>query len=392
MVGGRLPLSRVVRVRFWEMVRAGQLPKPAARLVGVSYETGRRWFAEAGGVIGNAPCLLGDRYLSLAEREEISRGLHAGRSYRQIATALSRNVSTISREVTRNGGPRAYRAHVADAAARVRARRPKPAKLAIDTVLRALVQTRLEQRWSPQQIAVWLTQEFPDRPEWWVSHETIYQAIYVQSRGALRRELAACLRTGRALRRPRRQAQARRSRISNIVEISERPAEAEDRAVPGHWEGDLILGAGNKSAIGTLVERSTRFVMLLHLPSGHDATQVRDRMIETVQTLPAQLRRSLTWDRGTEMAQHVEITLATNMAIYFCDPHSPWQRGSNENTNGLLRQYFPKGTNLNTHSTEHLTAVAAELNGRPRKTLGWLTPAQSLNRVLSGQSPVATTG
>jgi len=392
MAGGRLLLPRVVRVRFWEMVREGYLPKPAARLVGVSHETGRRWFAQAGGVIGNAPRQLGERYLSLAEREEISRGLHADYSYRQIAAGLGRPASTVMREVTRNGGRKAYRAHVADAAARQRARRPKPAKLATDTELRELVQTRLEQRWSPEQIAAWLKQTFPDRPEWWVSHETIYQAIYVQSRGALRRELAACLRTGRALRRPRKQAQARRSRIANIVEISERPAEADDRAVPGHWEGDLILGAGNKSAIGTLVDRTTRFLMLLHLPNGHDAIQVRDRMIEAIQTLPLQLRRSLTWDRGTEMAQHAAITLATDMAIYFCDPHSPWQRGSNENTNGLLRQYFPKGTNLNTHTIDHLTTVAAELNSRPRKTLGWLTPAQSLNRVLSGQSPVATTG
>lgn len=207
----------------------------------------------------------------------------------------------------------------------------------------------------------------------------------------MRRELANCLRTGRALRRPRKQAAARRSRIPNIVEISERPAEATDRAVPGHWEGDLILGAGNKSAIGTLVERSTRFVMLLHLPNGYDALQVRDRMITAIHTLPTQLRRSLTWDRGNEMARHTDITMATDMAIYFCDPHSPWQRGSNENTNGLLRQYFPKGTNLNTHSAEHLTHVAAQLNARPRQTLGWLTPTQSLNRVLSGQSPVATT-
>lgn len=391
MAGGQLLLPRVVRVQFWDAVRAGYLPKPAARLVGVSHETGRRWFMQAGGVIGNAPRPLGDRYLSLAEREEISRGVHAGHSYRLIAEELGRSPSTVKREVDRNGGRKAYRAHVADNAARVRARRPKPAKLAVDPGLRAVVQTRLEQLWSPGQIAAMLKQTFPDRPEWWVSHETIYQAIYVQSRGALRRELAQCLRTGRALRRPRKQAQARRSRITGIVEISERPAEAEDRAVPGHWEGDLILGAGNKSAIGTLVERSTRFVMLLHLPDGHDAIQVRDTMIAAIQTLPAELRRSLTWDRGTEMARHVEITMATDLAIYFCDPHSPWQRGSNENTNGLLRQYFPKGTNLNIHNAEHLTTVAAQLNNRPRKTLGWLTPAQSLNRVLCGQSPVATT-
>ena len=388
---GRLPLGRAVQVEFWGWVRAGWLPAPAGRLAGVSQETGRRWFAEAGGVIGNAPRVLGERYLSLAEREEISRGVHAGQSFRRIAVGLGRSPSTVSREVLRNGGVRRYRAHVADTAARERARRPKPAKLVVDAELRVVVQTRLAQRWSPTQIAAWLEQEYPNRPEWWVSHETIYQAIYVQGRGALRRELAVCLRTGRALRRPRRQAQARGSQIPGIVEISQRPAEAADRAVPGHWEGDLIVGAGNKSAIGTLVERSTRFVMLLHLPHGYDATQVRDRMIETIQTLPIQLRRSLTWDRGNEMTRHAEITLATNMAIYFCDPHSPWQRGSNENTNGLLRQYFPKGTSLHQHSAEHLTAVAAELNARPRQTLGWLTPAQSLNRVLSGQPPVATT-
>jgi len=392
MAGGRLPLSRAVRVRFWELVRVGYRPKPAAGLVGVSHEAGRRWFAEAGGVIGNAPRPLGDRYLSAAEREEISRGLHADQSYRRIAAGVGRDPSTVSREVVRNGGRKGYRAHLAEAAARRRARRPKPAKLAADPELRDQVQTRLQQWWSPTQIAAWLKQQYPDRPEWWVSHETIYQAIYVQGRGALRRELAACLRTGRALRRPRRQAAARRGRIANIVEISQRPAEAADRAVPGHWEGDLIFGKHNRSAIGTLVERSTRFVLLLHLPHGHDALQVRDRMIETIHTLPTQLRRSLTWDRGTEMARHVEITLATQMAIYFCDPHSPWQRGSNENTNGLLRQYFPKGTDLSVHNVDHLATVAAELNGRPRQTLGWLTPAQSLTRVLSGQSPVATTG
>ncbi len=384
-------LSRLVRVRFWELVRSGCAPKRAALLVGVSHETGRRWFAQAGGVIGNAPRPLGDRYLSLAEREEISRGLVEGLSFRRIAVGLGRAPSTVSEEVGRNGGREGYRAVAADAAARVRARRPKTAKLAADAGLRAWVQTRLNKRWSPAQIAAALKLEFPERPERWVSHETIYQAIYVQSRGALRRELASCLRTGRALRKPRRQAAARKPRIPDIVEISERPAEGADRAVPGHWEGDLILGTGNRSAIGTLVERSTRFVMLLHLPDGHDATRVRDAMITTIQTLPDQLRRSLTWDRGNEMARHTEITLATDMAIYFCDPHSPWQRGSNENTNGLLRQYFPKSTNLAQHSADHLAAVATELNSRPRQTLGWLTPAQSLNRVLSGQSPVATT-
>jgi IS30 family transposase len=391
-MAGRGLLARVVQVRFWDAVRAGRAPKPASVRAGVSHETGRRWFVHAGGVIGNAPRPLGDRFLSLVEREEISRGLVAGLSLRAIGAVLGRPVSTVSREVARNGGRDGYRAVAAEAAARVRARRPKPAKLATDAGLRGWVQTRLEQWWSPTQIAAGLREQFPERPERWVSHETIYQAIYVQGRGGLRRELAACLRTGRALRKPQRQATTRQPRIPDMVEISQRPAEARDRAVPGHWEGDLIFGKANRSAIGTLVERSTRFVMLLHLPEGHGALQVRDRMITAIQTLPTQLRRSLTWDRGNEMARHAEITLATDMQIYFCDPHSPWQRGSNENTNGLLRQYFPKGTDLSTHTAEHLETVAAQLNGRPRQTLGWLTPAQSLNRVLSGQAPVATTG
>ncbi|MBE1573938.1 IS30 family transposase [Amycolatopsis roodepoortensis] len=336
-------------------------------------------------MIGNAPGSLGERYLSVAEREEISRGLSGGLSYREIARQLGRAPSTISREVTNNGGRGGYRAHRAESAARDRARRPKTAKLAEagNRELRDHVQARLLQEWSPGQITARLAMEFPDRPEMRVSHETIYQSLYVQSRGALRRELTACLRTGRALRRPRKQAQARRSRIPDLVEISERPAEAEDRAVPGHWEGDLITGAGNKSAIGTLVERSTRFVILLHLPHGHDAIQVRDAMIDAIQTLPHQLRRSLTWDRGNEMARHADITLATDLAIYFCDPHSPWQRGTNENTNGLLRQYFPKGTNLHQHTAEHLTAVAARLNSRPRKTLDWHTPLEKLTTLLS---------
>jgi transposase, IS30 family len=385
-------LSRVVRVRFWELVGEGYAPYRAALLVGVSAEAGRRWFAQAGGVISNAPGVLGDRYLSLSEREEISRGLVAGYSLRRIGRDLDRPASTICREVARNGGREGYRAVAADQAARVRAKRPKPAKLAVNPRLRERVQTWLQRWWSPGQIAAVLKEEFPDRPEQRVSHETIYQAIYVQSRGGLRRELATCLRRGRALRKPRRRAATRQPRIPGMIHISERPAEATDRAVPGHWEGDLIFGKANRSAIGTLVERSTRFVMLLHLPHGHNAIQVRDRMIETIQTLPAQLRRSLTWDRGNEMARHAEITMATDMNIYFCDPHTPWQRGSNENTNGLLRQYFPKGTDLTTHTADDLAAAATSLNNRPRQTLGWLTPAQSLNRILSGQSAVATTG
>jgi transposase, IS30 family len=384
-MAGCVRLPRGVQVRFWEQVRVGRAVAPASWAVGVSHRTGQRWFAEAGGVIGNAPGELGERYLSVAEREEISLGLARDEGVREIARRLGRSPSTVSREIARNGGQDRYRAYRADAAAWERARRPKIAKLAAagDTELREHVQARLLEEWSPEQISARLVVEFPDRPEMRVSHETIYQSLYVQSRGALRRELTACLRTGRALRKPRRQAQARRGRVHNIVEISQRPAEAEDRAVPGHWEGDLIIGAGNKSAIGTLVERTTRFVMLLHLPNGHDATAVRDTMITAIHTLPEALRRSLTWDRGTEMARHVEITLATDLAIYFADPHSPWQRGSNENTNGLLRQYFPKGTNLKVHSAQDLATVAARLNSRPRKTLNWLTPQEKLTMILS---------
>jgi len=336
-------------------------------------------------VIGNAPGELGDRYLLVAEREEISLGIARGESARAIARGLGRSASTVSREIDRNGGRDGYRAHRAQVAAWERARRPKVAKLAeaANSELRKQVQARLLDGWSPEQISARLVVEFPDRPEMRVSHETIYQSLYVQSRGALRRELTACLRTGRALRKPRRRAQARCGRVQDIVEISQRPAEAEDRAVPGHWEGDLILGAGNKSAIGTLVERTTRFVMLLHLPDSHDATAVRDTMITAIHTLPEALKRSLTWDRGTEMARHVEITLATDLAIYFADPHSPWQRGSNENTNGLLRQYFPKSTNLKVHTAQDLATVAARLNSRPRKTLDWLTPQEKLTMLLS---------
>ena len=323
-------------------------------------------------------------------------GRAAGLGAAQIAGRLGRPRCTIYRELARNSGPGGrYRATVAQQRADQRARRPKQAKIAAGSRLRAEVAARLEKKWSPRQIAVTLKQDFPDDPGMHVSHETIYQSLYVQGRGALRRELAACLRTGRALRRPRRQAAARRRRagaIPGMVMISERPAEAADRAVPGHWEGDLILGTGNASAIGTLVERSTRYCLLLHLPHGHGAAAVRDEMITTIGTLPAMLRRSLTWDQGAEMAAHADITLATGLDIYFCDPHSPWQRGSNETTYGLLRQYFPKGTSLSRHTRAHLQAVALELNDRPRQTLGWRSPAQALTKLLSQPDPVATTG
>jgi IS30 family transposase len=356
----------------------------AALAAGVGQEIAFRWFKRAGGVKSNGPRPACGRYLSVGEREEIAVGLAAGEPVRAIAVRLGRSPSTISREVRRNSrGRRHYRALAAQGQAQWRARRPKTAKLAGNAELRAWVQGKLELRWSPEQISVMLEWEFPDDPGMRVSHEAIYQSIYVQGRGALRRELAVCLRTGRALRKPRRKEGERRGRIPGMVMISDRPAEVEDRAVPGHWEGDLIIGKDGKSAIGTLVERSTRFVLLLHLPAGHSADQVAAAMAEAMGGLPAQIRKSLTWDQGHEMAQHAKISVDTGLEVYFCDPHSPWQRGSNENTNGLLRQYFPKGTSLSVHGKDQLDAVAAQLNARPRKTLGWQTPAEALAGVLA---------
>jgi transposase, IS30 family len=393
---GRPVLSRLVRVVFWEAVRRGGSLEVASATAGVSTPTGTKWFRNAGGVISNGEQEVSGRFLSFAEREEIAI-LHAqGHNRAEIARRIGRDRSTVGRELDRNtvSDRAGYRASTAQAAAEHRARRPKTAKLAADEKLRAWVQQGLEDRWSPKQISARLAEEFPNRPEMRVSHETIYQSLYVQGRGALRRDLTVCLRTGRTLRKPRRMPDGRRrggGRIPDMVNISERPAEAADRAVPGHWEGDLIIGKDGASAIGTLVERSTRYCLLLHLPEGKDAISVRDAMINTIQTLPTHLRRSLTWDQGTEMARHTDITLATDLDIYFCDPHAPWQRGSNENTNGLLRQYFPKGTDLSLHTPEHLTAVAIQLNGRPRKTLGWRTPAEKLNQLLSTPDHVATT-
>jgi transposase, IS30 family len=381
---GRPAAPRALQVEFWEGIRSGLGIQDAGVAAGVGREIAFRWFKQAGGVKSNGPRAASGRYLSLREREEIAVGLAAGLSVRVIAARLGRSPSTISREVRRNSrGRRYYRALAAQGQAQWRARRPKAARLAGNAVLRAWVQDKLEHRWSPEQISVMLVREFPDDPGMRVSHETIYQSIYVQGRGALRRELVACLRTGRALRKPRRREGERRGRIPGMVLISERPAEAEDRAVPGHWEGDLIIGAGNKSAIGTLVERATRFVLLLHLPDGYAPDRVAAAMTEAMGGLPDALRRSLTWDQGKEMTGHAQIAVDTGLDIYFCDPHSPWQRGSNENTNGLLRQYFPKGTNLAAHSREHLQAVADELNSRPRKTLGWRTPAQALDEFLT---------
>jgi len=418
-------MAGAARVReFWRARLEGLSQSQASARVGVSQSTGGRWIAESGGMIPDLAQRSG-RYVDQAERDEISVGLAAGHSLRMIGRTIGRHPSTISRELARNhmvsarpgdhspgsaGPPRgparphrrvdplqakrvAYRPSVAQAKADRRARRPKPSKLERNPALAAQVQDRLQRHWSPQQIAASLRQDYPEDPQMQVSHETIYQELYVQGRGSLRRELHRCLRTGRALRRPRRLTEHRgRRSIPPEIMISQRPAEAADRAVPGHWEGDLILGREHASAIGTLVERSTRFVMLLHLPDGYHGQAVRDAMIAAMQGLPATLRRSLAWDQGSEMARHREITIACQLPIYCCDPHSPWQRGSNENTNGLLRQYFPKGSDLSVHTAEHLTAVADELNARPRQTLGWATPTHMLDQLLSRPpTGVATT-
>jgi len=319
--------------------------------------------------------------LTLADREEITIGLYAGQSFTQIAARLGKAVSTVSREVAANGGRDQYRAWRAHQRAREQARRPKSCKLACPQ-LAAQVATWLAEWWSPVQISTRLRIEFPGDPMMRVSHETIYQALYVQGRGELRRELARCLRTGRAKRRPRGR-DGRSGHIKDMVMISERPAEAEDRAVPGHWEGDLIIGKDCKSAVGTLVERTTRYVMLLHLPEGRDARLVDQAMRTAIGTLPAELARTITWDQGIEMSFHAQFTIATGIPVYFCDPHAPWQRGSNENTNGLLRQYLPKGTDLSVHSAADLAHIAASLNGRPRKTLGFMKPSEKLAELLA---------
>ncbi len=394
--------------QFWLRIRAGKLREEAATDIGLHSATGERWFSQAGGVIpAYVRTACSGRYLTLAEREDIFAGVERGESIRFIAKGLGRAPSTVLRELRRNmrhryrtqgllrphGGlrrtlPWDYRPSLAQQRADAMAVRPKQAKLATNLLLRELVEAKLKEQLSPEQISAQLRREFPSGTEMWVSHEAIYQSIYVQGRGALRRELAVCLRTGRALRRPHRKGNERRGRIPGMVNISERPAEVEDRAVPGHWEGDLILGQNGKSAIGTLVERSTRFLMLLHLPHGQSALEVQEAMLAATQRLPQALWKSLTWDQGSEMTRHAEISFATGLEIYFCDPAKPWQRGSNENTNGLLRQYFPKGTDLRLHSPDHLDFVSAQMNRRPRKTLGWDSPAETLDRLLSQPSSI----
>jgi IS30 family transposase len=317
----------------------------------------------------------------LAEREEISRGLGHGESFTSIAAGLGRSTSTVAREVAVNGGRAGYRAWRAHDRAYQQARRPKPAKLAGGR-LAATVTAWLEQWWSPVEIARRLRLEFPDDPMMWVSHETIYQSLFVQGRGELRRELHRCLRTGRARRRAHGHVETR-GRIPDMVMLSDRPAEVADRAVPGHWEGDLILGRNGRSAVGTLVERATRYVLLLHLPDGRDADHVDAAMRRAIATLPGELFRTITWDQGKEMARHATFTIDTGIQIYFCDPHSPWQRGANENTNGLLRQYMPKGTDLSVHTQADLDRYARSLNNRPRQTLGFLKPSEKLSELLA---------
>jgi IS30 family transposase len=435
------------RVRFWAAIARGVRSEEAAVEIGVSPAVGTRWFRHAGGVGPNLSPIVSGRYLSFSEREDIALLRAQNVGVREIARRLGRAPSTISREVRRNASTRTYRleyrASTAQWHAERRARRPKPAKMVSNERLRDYVQDRLagvmrtpdgvvvpgpaapawkgrnkphrqdrpwRNAWSPEQISRRLPVDFPHDGTMRISHEAIYQALYVQGRGALKRELVACLRTGRALRVPRARTRQRPGgHVTPEVMISERPAEVEDRAIPGHWEGDLIIGT-NRSAIGTLVERTTRFTMLLHLPrmegygveprvkngpalAGYGAEAMREAISERITALPEQLRRSLTWDRGKELSQHAQLRIDTGLLVYFADPHSPWQRGTNENTNGLLRQYFPKGTDLARYDEHDLDAVAATLNNRPRKTLGWKTPAETLDEHLRSvqQASVATT-
>jgi IS30 family transposase len=358
-----------------------------ATRVGVATRTVSKLRRRLGGVVRPEMWQPSVARVSLEQRIEIKIALERGWSYRAIGAAIGRHASTVCREVNANGGRDAYAPTGAHRGACERARRPQPTKLSCNVQLRERVTEDLLALWSPQQIARRLRADFGDDTSMLVSHETIYKSLYVQGRGELRRELTRCLRSGRAMRVAQGRAE-KRGRIPDMIMISERPAEIEDRAVPGHWEGDLIIGKAGKSAVGTLVERATRFVMLLHLPEGRDAEQVRDAMTRTVQTLPQALRRSITWDQGREMAQHARFTVDTGIPVYFCDPHSPWQRGSNENTNGLLRQYMPKGTDLSAYDRDALDRIADSLNGRPRQTLEWMTPSEKLNQVIG----VATTG
>ena len=368
-------------VEVWDRWQAGDANRLIGRDLGRSAASIRA-FVESWGGVRPEPRRRSERHLSLDEREEISRGVAAGDSLRMVAARIGRAPSTISRELVRNGGRGGYRAHRADRAAVRRARRPKPSKLASNHQLRMVVEEKLGEWWSPQQVVLWLKRTYPDTEEMQVSHETIYLSLFVQGKGALRRELTDCLRTGRAYRRPKtKRAPSGKGRIVDPVMISERPAEVEDRAVPGHWEGDLLMGR-RQTASGTLVERWSRFVMLFPLPEGNTAEAVRTALAETVRRLPEQLWKSLTWDQGKEMAQHAQFSIDTGIDVYFCDPKSPWQRGTNENTNGLLRQYFPKGTDMSLLTQADLDKAARSLNRRPRQTLDGMTPSEKLAEVL----------
>lgn len=370
-----LMITDVVQ-EFWAAMQQGDFITEAAEKVGTYRKMGARWLAASGGVRPRRGRGLKGRCLTFHEREVIALGRAAGESIRSIAVRLRRSPSTISRELARNSDLRGYLATSAHALAYHRASRPKPAKLVSYPVLRERVEQDLTNKFSPEQIVGRLRLDFPDDLDMRVSAETIYQAVYSPIRGGLRRDLTRCLRTGRTLRRPCRRAGQRKNRIPDMVNIRRRPAEADDRTVVGHWEGDLIIGKNNTSAIGTLVERSTGLTMLVHLPHGYKSDQVPDPLTAKLQTMPAHMLRSLTWDQGAEMRDWKQVAAAVGIDIYFCDPHSPWQRGTNENTNGLLRQYFPKATDLTVHTAEDLERVATELNNRPRKRLGFLTPAE----------------
>ena len=384
-VGGHPRMSDENRDRIASLIAQGKEYREVAALMNCSQGMVRKVLIERGGIPPRRDWTPQPGRLTLEEREEISRGLARAETYTVIAATIGKNVSTVSREVGGRAERDSYRAWEAHNRAGRNRCRPKLCKLVTNLVLACQVDLWMsELLWSPRQVSERLRVEFPDDPMMRVSHETIYQSIYVQGRGALRKELADCLRTGRAIRRNHsRLDNDGRGRIPAMVNISERPAEAADRAVPGHWEGDLIIGRNGKSAVGTLVERSTRFVILLHLDKDRTAATVRDAMTAAIQDLPQMLLKSVTWDQGREMAEHAEFTIDTGIQVYFCDPHSPWQRGSNENTNGLLRQFMPKGTDLSMISPQRLRQIADLMNGRPRQTLGWMTPSEKLNEFLA---------
>ena len=375
--------SEAERAELWDLFEQGVSERQIAVRMGRNKGSVRQFLIDNAGRRPRPPGTSKLR-LTLAEREEISRGLSAGKSLRAIACSMGRAPSTICREVNANGGAGHYRALPAERAARRRARRPQVAKLARCPRLRRVVEAKPSCYWSPEEISAWLARSYPHDPEMRVSHETIYMSLFVQGRGALRQELHFCLRTGRALRRPKawKKGGFGQGQITDMVMISERPAEVADRAVPGHWEGDLIYGK-RLTAIGTLVERSTRYVMLFALPNGHSAEEVRRDMVRKIRQLPTELRRSLTWDQGSEMSEHVRFTVDTGVQIYFCDPKSPWQRGSNENTNSLLRQYLPRSTDLAKVTQAQLNGIARSLNGRPRKTLGWMSPSEAFSQAVA---------